>query len=1158
MRRLFTFAGILIAASAPAPVWAAHVMQSLEGKLENARAPIVGPPRTRQRIERLAPLDRPVTLAMDNVTLKQGLDEVARQAGVRIAYSRRVVPLERRVSAHLDSVSVLVALGTLLRGTGVWPTVDASGQILLVTQADVSFEQRAPMFQGSVSGTVRAAESALPVEGVTVSVAGTRFGALTRADGRYTITGVPVGTHRLQTRRLGYASVDTGIVVREDQQTVVDLQLHPVATQLEQVVTIGYGTTRRRDLTGAVASITAEEFETKAAPTVTLSSGLQGKAAGVQVTSNTGMPGGGIRVRVRGTGSITANSEPLYVIDGLPAAQGSNTNNPQDNPLLSLDPSDVESIEILKDASATAIYGARGANGVVLITTKRGQRGITQTTLEASYGFQQISKKIGVLTGPQFMDLANEAAINAGRTAPYTAAQIAAAETFDYPDMILRSAPQASGALGFRGGDERARYLINGNYTKQNGIELGSDFTRYGGRLNLDADVTRRLRAGTSLSMTRALRNGPGVENGSLGNSANGIQAAMQFAPFLAPKDAAGNWNRQSTTSEPVPNPIATVNELTDLNTWNRVLGSAYGEYDILPGLTARTLLGGNFELYRINFFAPRTILAGGSGGNAFIYTKDTRDLTSESTLNYRRSSFGPGSINVTGGFSVQTFRFEELQGAGSNFPTDATTFFNLGSGSQLTPPASGITEAALVSYLGRAEYFIADRYIVTLNGRYDGSSRFGANNKWAFFPSGAVAWRISEEPFLRNQRWNVSELKLRLGYGKVGREAIDPYQSLSRLSIQWYSFGTAEIPAMAPSSVMSNPDLRWEQQTQANLGLDAGFWRNRVTLSLDAYNSKTNDLLLSVTVPSTTGFATQLRNIGSVQNRGVELSLGTVNFQSDRLTWRSSFNIAANRNKVVDLGTTVNAQGQQVPITEIFISARGIGGFFSPSDTHIIRVGEPLGSIFGYRVLGLWQQGETCNVTPVTLCAPGEYKIADTNGDGAITAADRVILGQADPKYFGGFSNTLTYGPFSLDAFVNFVQGSKIINAGNAYGGLAIGQANERATVLDRWTPTNTNTMVPRANNSRPRRVYSTLVEDGSYLRLQTLTLGYQVPTRLLPRAEAARLYVTAQNLFVNTNYSGFDPDVNSSGGDARTGGADVGAYPRTRIWNFGASIAY
>jgi TonB-linked SusC/RagA family outer membrane protein len=525
--------------------------------------------------------------------------------------------------------------------------------------------------------------------------------------------------------------------------------------------------------------------------------------------------------------------------------------------------------------------------------------------------------------------------------------------------------------------------------------------------------------------------------------------------------------------------------------------------------------------------------------------------------VTYRRSSIGPGSLDLTGGFSVQTFRNEDLRADAANFPTDATSIYGLGTGAQLVPPSTGITEAALLSYLGRANYYIADRYIVTVNGRYDGSSRFGANNKWAFFPSAAVAWRISEEPFMRNRRL-ASELKLRLGYGKVGREAIVPYQSLSRLAIRWYNFGPNEVPALAPTDTMANPNLRWEQQTQVNLGLDAAFWRNRVTLSLDAYRSKTEDLLLAVAVPSTTGFAIQFRNIGSVENRGLELSLSTVNFQSDRISWRSSLNVAGNRNKVVDLGTTLNSQGQRVPLTEIFVSARGIGGFFSPSETHVIRVGEPLGSIIGFQVTGLWQAGETCNLTATAQCAPGEYKLVDQNGDGAITAADRVILGEADPKFYGGFSNAVTYGPFSLDAFFNFVRGNKIINAGNAYGGLAIGQANERTTVLSRWTPQNTNTMVPRANNARVRRLYSTLVEDGSYVRLQTLTLGYQLPTRLLPRAESARLYVTGQNLWVSTDYSGFDPDVNSSGGDARIGGADVGAYPRTRTWNFGASITY
>ena len=1014
---------------------------------------------------------------------------------------------------------------------------------------------------GQVTGRVTA-EGARPLPSVAVSIDSARLGAMTENEGRYTIAGIPAGRHMLRVRRIGYGRDSQSVTVAAGQTTTADFALVPQAVVLDQVVSIGYGTTTRRDLTGSVAIVTAEDFQTKAAPTVTLSAGLQGKAAGVQVVSNSGLPGGGLRVRVRGTGSITANSEPLYVIDGLPAEQGSSSSNPQSNPLISLDPNDVESIEILKDASATAIYGARGANGVVLITTRRGTRGGSRVTMEAGYGAQQITKKIPVLTGPQFMQLSNEARANAGRTLLYTQAQIDAAETFNYPDMMLRKAPQANTAVSVSGGDERARYLLSGNYAKQSGIEIGSNFERFGGRLNVDADASRRFRAGTSLSLSRALRNAPAEENGSLGNSANGIQAAMQFAPYQAPKDAAGAWVKTSPSTEPVPNPIASAVELQDLNTFARLLGSAYAEYDLTSSVRLRSTIGGNFQFDDIHYFAPRTILAGGTGGQGFISSSETRDLTNENMITYRREIPGRGNLDLLGDFSVQKFHNESLTGNGANFPTDATTIFNLGSGSQLSPAGSGVTDAALLSYLGRAQYSIADKYILTVNGRYDGSSRFGANNKWAFFPSAAFAWRVSDESFMQRLP-AFSDLKLRLSYGTAGNQAIAPYQSLSALGIAWYSFGTTEVPALAPSSTMPNPDLRWEQKQEFNAGVDAGFLRNRVTLTLDRYRSRTKNLLLSVAVPTTTGFSSQLRNIGSVQNTGVEFSLNTVNVERSRFTWRSNFNIASNRNKVLNLGTTLNSAGQSVDVTQILVSARGIGGFFSPSDTHIIQVGEPLGSIYGYRVIGLWQQGDQCNLTNTVECTPGEYKIADLSGpngvpDGVINALDRVILGHADPKFFGGFGNNFRFGPFSLDAFFNFVSGNKIINAGNAYGSLVIGQANERATTLDRWTPTHTNTMVPRANNTRPRRLYSTLVEDGSYFRLQSLTFGYELPARLVPRAQTARLFVTGQNVFVSTSYSGFDPDVNSSGGDARIGGADVGAYPRTRTWNVGASVTY
>src|SRR5205809_1012215 len=473
MRLLITFAGMLVVAGVPVRLSA----------LQAGAQPTVF-----QDADPLSPLDRTVTLALERVSLKAALDAVARQTGVRIAYSRRVVPLDRPVSVQLDAVRVEAALDSLLYGTGVAPTVDRTGQILLITDRDGSNRSSQT---GSIAGTVKDGDTGGPITAATVTVVSTRFTAQTDAEGRFTIGGVPV-------------------------------------------------------------------------------------------TSNSGMPGVGIRVRVRGTGSISANSEPLYVIDGLPAEQGAGGDNddardPKTNPLMSLDPNEIESIDVLKDASATAIYGSRGANGVVLITTKRGRVGETRVTVESNAGFQSIRKTIQVLNGPQFMQLANEAVFNAegdSTNLPFTAAQIGSAATYNYPAMMLRTGLQTNQAISLSGGEQKLRYLLSGNFTRQEGIVLGSDFNRYGLRLNLDGDVSTRFRWGTSLSMTRVARNAAGVENAAVGNSANGIQAAMQFAPFAAPRDTAGNWIKTSPSTEPVPNPVARATEETDLNTTSRMPGT--------------------------------------------------------------------------------------------------------------------------------------------------------------------------------------------------------------------------------------------------------------------------------------------------------------------------------------------------------------------------------------------------------------------------------------------------------------------------------------------------------------------------------------------------------------------------------------------------------
>jgi len=1006
---------------------------------------------------------------------------------------------------------------------------------------------------GTIAGAVTSQQTGAPLAGASITIPGTKLGATTGFDGRYTMREVPAGTYRVQARLIGYGTAqDTGVVVTAGDTALAHFHLQAQAIQLDAVVAIGYATVQKRDVTGAVASVNGEDLLVKAAPTTALSNALQGKAAGVEVLVNSGIPGSGASVHIRGTNSISANSEPLYVIDGIPAMQGTSSDDPTFNPISQLNPDDVESVEILKDASATAVYGSRGANGVVLVTTRRGQRGEDRVTLESSYGAQQISKRIPVLTGPQYMTLVNEAYHNADSTRAlrYTAQDIANAGTYDYPDMLVRTGMQQSHALTLSGGDARTRYLLSGNFLNQEGILINSAFQRYGVRFNLDREVSKRFRTGTSLSVARVRQDVDWTENGGIGAGARGILAAMNFDPSLSPKNANGDWNLRAVLGEQLENPLANISETVDRRNEWRLLGNVFADLAVTDGLHLKSTVGVNGHFWRNPYFAPRTIAAGASvNGSGSMGTGYDREVINENTANYHRQ-IGPGTLDLLGGFSVQTGASESSNSHAEGFPTDVIGWNDLGSGSSQRRVSSGYSDWALLSALGRANYNLLDRYLFTVTARRDGSSRFGANNKWAFFPSAAFAWRLSDEPFMRTQTL-FNDLKLRLSYGVTGNQAVSQYQSLSRMNSTFAGIGaTREVVTLVPSGSAPNPNLKWESTRQLNAGVDASLFNNRVTLSLDAYHSVTKDLLLWTNLPRTSGYVNQLRNIGSVRNRGVELGISTVNIQHGSVTWRSTLNVAGNRNVVLDLGD----------VNTILPGPSRYGWFIDGYDSFVVQVGQPLGSIYGYRVTGLWQQGDACSLkAPQNKdCAPGEYRIADVNGDSLITPADRAILGYTQPSFYGGISNSVTFGPFSLDVFCNFSYGNKVANVNNVFSELATGFLNERAEVLDRWTPTNTNTTIPRANNARPRRLYSTFVEDGSFLRLQTITLGYQFPPGLIPGTRTARLYLTGQDMFVLSSYSGFDPEVNSIGGDSRYRGVDSGAYPRARVVNFGMTVTF
>jgi TonB-linked SusC/RagA family outer membrane protein len=604
----------------------------------------------------------------------------------------------------------------------------------------------------------------------------------------------------------------------------------------------------------------------------------------------------------------------------------------------------------------------------------------------------------------------------------------------------------------------------------------------------------------------------------------------MMMDPGMAPKDSLGRWNKQWVGAVNVTNPLAESSERHNPGYRTALLASVYGEYDLAQGLRLRATLGGDFAFDRSPSYSPGSIVSGNEVGTAKIAAGERRVLTDENTLTYQRT-LGPGQLEAMVGASIQDSHRDDFSAEMRGFPVDELLYNDLGSGSTPYPASSGVTEWTLISQLGRINYNLLDRYLFTLTGRRDGSSRFGRNNKWAFFPSAAFAWRVSDEGFMRGQSL-VSNLKLRMSYGRTGNQAIDPYQSLAKLNTRLIAFGTGEnLVAILPAGKAPNPDLKWETQDQYNVGLDAGLWDNRVSVTLDAYQSNTSNLLLSRNLSWASGYASQLQNVGAVRNRGVELSLSTINVESRRFSWSTEVNVSRNRNEV----------------TRLYGGLQNLG---AGSGT---QVGEPLSTFVGYKVLGLWQEGEACSLIDATECTPGEYRFLDVNGDSVIDADDRVNLGSPEADYYGGFTNSLKYGPLSLDAYFNFSVGNEINHDGLMLMGLVAGASNEiRARALDRWTPQHTNTRVPRANARRtPSRQYSTNIEDGSFLRLQTLTLGYEIPPRLIPggAVEAARLMVTGQNLWITTKYTGYDPEQQA---------VDYGGYPRARAWNIGLDVTF
>ena len=974
----------------------------------------------------------------------------------------------------------------------------------------------------TLTGTV-SDDTNVPVPGASVIIQNTTTGTSTDFDGNYSIE--VTNGDVLEISSLGFSTK----IVTVDGQETLNVTLATDASLLEEVVVVGYGARKKSDITGSVSSVKSEELN--AFPLANAEQALQGRAAGVVVQSNNGgEPGAPIAIKVRGNTSIGANSGPLIVVDGFVGATM-----PQ--------PSDIQSLEVLKDASATAIYGSRGSGGVVLVTTKKGRNGVLSVEINSNYSLQSTANRLDLLNADEFATYQ--------QTINPTYSQ--GTEDTDWQDVIYTTGSTANHQFSFSGGSEKINFYASANYFKQDGIIVNSDFEKLTFLSNIDAQVTDKLKLGMNLFGSRGTKNG--VLTQSTGETANGggddvISLAFRFTPDRGIYDENGNFT-QNSVGDGVENPYAIANELTNETKTDNYRTNLYASYDILDNLNFRSTFGYSTKNETVGQFKPQTFQL--STGFASLANARTTNLLSENYLTYK-AELGKGDLTLLGGYSYQktnTIRFSALT---QELLSDDFLFYNLAAGEvQTRRVTSSFSESEIQSQFGRLNYDYDDKYLITATVRRDGASNFAENEKYAIFPSGAIGWKVSNENFLKDSE-TISNLKLRASYGVTGNQAISPYQSLAQLAV---TPATAiETDASVSVAQEANPDLKWESSYQTNIGLDLGLFNNAISLSLDYYNIDTKDLLLeTATSPAYSG-AVDLEvfsNVGEINNKGFEISLSTRNISNDNFSWTTDFNLSTNKNEVITLNNG-----------DIIDSAAP--GYFSGKDTYILREGEAIGLFWGLEYEGVYQGGALPAGTALkgSFSEAGDPLFADLDGNGEIDTGDQQIMGDPNPDFTFGFTNNFSYKNLDLNIFFQGSQGGEILNLTNVQ--LFNGDSNSITDVFNAWTPTNTGSNIP-SSKIRDREISSRFVEDGSYIRLKNIALGYTFPSDLVENLglDNLRISVSAQNLLTFTKYSGLDPEVSyfgSGGGDTGSSnvvqGHDFGNYPTVRSINFSLNLKF
>jgi len=1013
------------------------------------------------------------------------------------------------------------------------------------------------------------------IEGASVQVKGTQQGTTSKADGTFELRDIHAEAAVLVISSVGYQTQELAIGTRTDFNIV----LAEIVSGLEDVVVVGYGSRRKSDLTGSVATVSADNLKERAV--VNFGEAMAGQLAGVQVQQINGAPGGeGLSVKVRGTGSITQSNSPLYVVDGYPMEGGA---------FRLINPSDIESLQVLKDASSTAIYGSRGANGVVIITTKKGKAGTTSISFNAFTGVQERTRTIPVMNRDQyvkwFVDGRNQAwldqpIINAdpdksahtindpnSRRMPYPSSNslymipdgkngylynfldpqsVAQMPDNNWQDLLFRKARMQQYELSVTGGSEKTTYAFSGSYLKQDGISLNTDYQRFNFRNNVESKLSKRFKVGMNLNAYYA--------NGH--EQANGKDAPILYSLLLPPifnlYNDDGTYGSMVRNSEvlagDVANPIGIAKQVQRIRNRYGWLGTFYGELDLIDNLKYRISINGSIQNNNYETFEPSTVDFDGSKAPRparGVNEKSTDfDWVIEQTLSYTKKFGQRHDVVLLGGFSSQKHNEDYIYAESRGFPNNNIQTLNAGTMYQLSGTKSGYS---MISYFGRANYTFDNRYLFTATVRSDGSSRFGANKKWGVFPSVSAAWRVSQESFMANLSQTVNDLKLRVSYGIAGNNRIGNYSSIGLLASGYYPTGDGLQNTVNPSTV-PNDDLGWEKVLQSNVGFDLGLFNNRIRLEGDFYSSKSIDLLLNVPVPTVTGYSTQIQNIGKVLNKGMEFLLTTKNV-TGALEWSSNFNIAFNKNEVLEVGPG----GQP-----IYASAPNANNSF------ITRPGYPIASFYGYVYQGVFMSQKELDENPhLPADKVGDGRYLDVNKDGKLDQTDKAIIGNNHPKFTGGFTNNFSYGNFSLSAQLSYSQGAQLFSFFKRMVGIYHGDRNTLIEQENRWRSTDQpgdgiHFRATRNPTGWQRDPSSAWVTNGSYIRLRNVTLAYdfnQSRIRAL-KISGLRFYATGQNLFTWTKYPGFDPET-SSEGDGLARGGDYMGYPAARSVIVGLNLS-